>query len=160
GNLTWQEIRAVLDDELQHLPEAYRAPLVLCYLAGKTLDEAAEQLGWTTGSVKGRLERGRRMLRDRLTRRGLTFPAALMALGLAQAADAAIRPDLLASTVKAAVGLASGAGASELPARVVELVNFGVSATAMSARGVLALCVSAFVVVGLSVGFFFLSGSE
>lgn len=160
GDLTWQEIRAVLDDELQHLPEAYRAPLVLCYLAGKTLDEAAEQLGWTTGSVKGRLERGRRMLRERLGRRGLTFPAALMALGLAQATDAAICPDLVAVIVKGAVGLALGAEVPEVPAKVMELVKFGVSAASMNARGVLAICFSAIAAVGLCVGLFLTSGSE
>ena len=36
---------------------------------GKSRDEAAEQLGWSSGVVKGALERGRSRLRARLTRR-------------------------------------------------------------------------------------------
>src|SRR5262249_54482820 len=59
------------------LPARYRAPLVLCYLEGRTRDETAGLLGWSAGSVKGRLERGRELLRQRLLRRGLTLGAAL-----------------------------------------------------------------------------------
>ena len=58
--LSWSEVRSALDDELQQLPEKYRAPLVLCCLSGKTRDEAAEELGWTLNVLKGRLERVQR----------------------------------------------------------------------------------------------------
>src|SRR5262249_47625837 len=47
--VSWREVRDVLDGELGGLPERYRAPLVLCYLEGKTQDEAAKLLGWTPG---------------------------------------------------------------------------------------------------------------
>jgi RNA polymerase sigma-70 factor (ECF subfamily) len=75
-----RELRRVLDDELHHLPEKYRAPLVLCYLEGKTNEEAARQLGWPTGSMSRRLERGRALLRLRLLRRGLSLGTALLGL--------------------------------------------------------------------------------
>ena len=67
----WREICTVLDEEVQGLSERYRAPLVLCYLEGRTRDEAAHQLGWSLRTLQRRLERGREILRTRLIRRGL-----------------------------------------------------------------------------------------
>ena len=60
------ELLLILDEELAGC-RAHIAPLVLCYLEGRTQDEAARQLGWTLGSFRGRLKRGRARLRDRLS---------------------------------------------------------------------------------------------
>jgi RNA polymerase sigma factor (sigma-70 family) len=83
-----RELLAIFDEEVQQLPECYRLPLILCALEGCTQDEAARRLGWTPGSVKGRLERGRALLHQRLARRGLMLPAALAALGVAAVGSA------------------------------------------------------------------------
>jgi uncharacterized protein (TIGR03067 family) len=75
---TWREVQAVLDEELARLPEVYRLPLVLCYLEDRTQAEAARLLGWTPGVFRGRLDRGRLRLRDRLARRGVGLSALLV----------------------------------------------------------------------------------
>src|SRR5262249_52209688 len=49
---SWREATGILDDELRRLPENYRLPLVLCYLEGRTRDEAAAQLGGAPGQLK------------------------------------------------------------------------------------------------------------
>src|SRR5262249_5482678 len=57
ADLVWRELRPVLDEELGYLPEKYRAPMVLCYLEGKTNREAAQQLGWPRWTLATRLSR-------------------------------------------------------------------------------------------------------
>jgi NAD(P)-dependent dehydrogenase (short-subunit alcohol dehydrogenase family) len=93
-----------LDEELARLPERLQAPLVLCYLEGKTRDEAARELGWTVGQLRGRLERGRDLLRSRLTRRGLALSAALLGAALTHDASAALPATLIGAAVKVAAG--------------------------------------------------------
>ena len=75
-----RELLRGVDEEVRRLPEAQRLPLILCCLEGLSQEEAARRLGWTPGSVKGRLERGRARLHARLARRGLPLAAALAAV--------------------------------------------------------------------------------
>jgi RNA polymerase sigma factor (sigma-70 family) len=98
------ELRTALDEEIERLPGKYRTPLVLCYLAEKTHEQAARELGWPKSSVTARLAKARQLLQQRLMRRGFTAPAGLLAVFLTErSANAAVPSLLTLSTVKRAV---------------------------------------------------------
>jgi RNA polymerase sigma factor (sigma-70 family) len=100
----WAELRPLFDEELNHLPHKYRAPLVLCFLEGKTHLQAARELGWSSGSMSRRIDRGRELLRQRLTKRGVALPAVLLCTLLTERARASIVTySLEQSTVRAAI---------------------------------------------------------
>jgi RNA polymerase sigma-70 factor (ECF subfamily) len=105
----WSDLRPVLDEELNQLPVKYRAPLVLCYLEGKTQGQAARELGWPTGSMSRRLNRARDLLQERLARRGLALSTGFLFILIAKNAGAAIvSPTLASITAKSAFAFAAG----------------------------------------------------
>jgi RNA polymerase sigma factor (sigma-70 family) len=77
-DFSWREVQQILHAELSRFAERYRGPLVLCYLEGKTQDQAARTLGVSKATLKSDLERGRALLRLRLLRRGVG-PAVVLA---------------------------------------------------------------------------------
>jgi RNA polymerase sigma factor (sigma-70 family) len=96
------ELRPVLHEEVNRLPDKYRLPVILSYLEGRSNEEVAALLGWPLGTVKGRLFRARDLLRSRLTRRGVALSAAflLMALSQRDGSAAEIEKSLLEETMR------------------------------------------------------------
>ena len=98
------DLGSVLHQEIEKLPERYRAPLVLCDLEGRSLQQAARHLGWPLGTVKSRQARGRERLRDRLRRLGLAPNACLLGSGpLFTGPDPVVSPALVESTTRSAL---------------------------------------------------------
>jgi RNA polymerase sigma factor (sigma-70 family) len=123
------ELAPILDEELGRLPSKYRAPVVLCFLQGLTHEEAARQLRWPIGSVKGRLARARELLRGRLIRRGLLPSAGLLAATLGRNASAAVPESLRQATVQAALQISAGrATAGVVSVSVVRMMEGVLSA--------------------------------
>ncbi|HZU34257.1 MAG TPA: sigma-70 family RNA polymerase sigma factor, partial [Gemmataceae bacterium] len=121
---TWREVSQLLDEELRQLAEAYRAPLVLCYLEGQTRERAAIQLGWSLRTVERRLERGRALLRGRLERRGLGLSAVLLAGGLMPRTTAS-------ANCLVPVARMACAGGTGISARVLSLADIAVKGMAV-----------------------------
>jgi RNA polymerase sigma factor (sigma-70 family) len=131
GEATWREVRRVVDEELQRLPQAARSALVLCYLEGKTQEEAAHLLGWSKCTLRRRLDQGRELLRRRLVARGLAPMAALTASLFAEKAASAMPATLVRATVREALA----GGVSPTIAALVEAgvapISFGKAVVAM-----------------------------
>jgi RNA polymerase sigma factor (sigma-70 family) len=108
-DVTLKEAISVLDAELSRLPDKWRLPLVLCYLEGRTQDEAAKRLMWSKSTLRSRLQEARDVLARRLTARGITLPAALSAVLLSECVASAMpAPGLVARAVEAAADIAAG----------------------------------------------------
>jgi RNA polymerase sigma factor (sigma-70 family) len=140
-----RELLAILDEELSRLAEKHRAAIVLCDLEGLTYEAAARNLNCPLGTLKTRLTVGRKRLRERLIRPGITPAAAAIALSLAvDSASASVPTKLSAATVAAAlrsiVACASAGGAA------------ATSVSALTAGALKAMWLSRIKVVGV-VGF-------
>ncbi len=109
SDIVWQDLRPVLDEEVQRLPAKYRAAFVLCYLEGRTNEEAARQIGCPKGTVLSRLAWARQWLRRRLERRGVTLAVGGAGALLEQwAPPAAVSARLVGTTMRTVFAQAAG----------------------------------------------------
>jgi RNA polymerase sigma factor (sigma-70 family) len=117
------DLGGVLHEEVNRLPERFRAPVVLCYLEGLTHEQAAERLRCPVGTVRSRLSTGRERLRARLERRGFASSDGVMASALGSAATTGpVSAAMAESAVR--MGLSSTAGGA-VSATIVALAERG-----------------------------------
>jgi RNA polymerase sigma factor (sigma-70 family) len=109
-----RERAEALHREIDRLPGTFRAPVLLCYFEGLTLDEAAQRLRWPVGTLRSRMARARDRLRRELDRRGFALSAAAIGatLGPTRSARAVVSPLLRDSTTRAAIAFAARHAAS------------------------------------------------
>jgi RNA polymerase sigma-70 factor (ECF subfamily) len=151
----WRDLRPVLDEEVNRLPEKYRAPVVLCYLGGRSYADAARELGCSKGTIALRLEKARDRLRRRLTRHGIVLSVGVFAALFAGRRVLAPLPAALAeATSRAASRWATGgrAAAGAVPASAASLAEAAVSALAWAKVKVAVAAVLAAGIVGGTAG--------
>jgi len=154
-DLTWKELRAALDAELARLPEKWRLPLVLCYLEGRTQDEAAAELGYSGNTLRRRLEAARAALGRRLRSRGFGSSALAAVLVSDCVSGGVASPAAASATLENMTRLATGrATVSDVPPKIAVLTEgvvkvmswnkFKAAAVVLLAVGVLGAVGSAF----------------
>jgi RNA polymerase sigma factor (sigma-70 family) len=154
---TSDELTAAIHEELDRIPERYRAVIVLCCLEGLTHVQAARQLGWPLGTVQSRLARGRQRLRARLARRGLDPSAAVGLLPpLSEGARVMLPPSLAASTVRVALTLrgTQALATGIVPVAVINLAKGAMSTmfvSKLTTIGTAALVAAGFIAAGAAV---------
>ncbi len=103
------ELRCVIDEELAKLPDKYRSVVVLCELEGMPRRAAAEQIGIPEGTLSSRLAHARKVLAERLARRGVTACATSIGVAIGRDASAMTVPFTLTNaTILAAVRFIPG----------------------------------------------------
>jgi thiol-disulfide isomerase/thioredoxin len=133
----------LLHNEVDHLPERLRAPLVLCYLEGLTYGAAAHQLGLSDGTLRGRLAQARERLRRRLTWRGVNTPAVLLTAGVSSQPHLPVPASLVHSTIRIALGSTSANAAAVLARGVLNTMLISQLRVAGALAFVASLCLAA-----------------
>ncbi len=140
------DLRSILHDEIDRLPESQRLPVVLCDLEGLSYGQAAARLRWTVPTLRCRLAKGRQRLKGRLTRRGFATPDLGVVL-IAKGGSAAVPPALIRATILAVTGGPASVGAAFLTKAILRgmlmtKIKFAATATlaalALASAGVIA----------------------
>lgn len=110
---SWSDLQPVIDAELARLPDKLRLPVVLCDLEGRPQRSVAKHLGIAPATLAARVAAARRLLAERLGKRGISLSGGALAVVLGERAAAAhVAPVLAESAVRAAEAVASGGAAA------------------------------------------------
>ena len=113
--LARSEHAELLHAEIERLPQAFRLPVVLCYLEGLTIHEAAKRLRCSHGTVRSRMARARQKLKRALIRCGIVMPATAITAALStRTAPAAVSASLCDATTRHALSFVAGQSAGPI----------------------------------------------
>ncbi len=76
--VSWEHVGPELNAAIASLPRRQRDAIVLRYLEGRTENEVAAEVGCSRSTVATQLSRAVHRLREKLRRRGVTVPAAVL----------------------------------------------------------------------------------
>lgn len=116
AEVSWRELRGLLDEELNRLPMILRAPLILCHLENQTRDEAARSLGWSLRTLDRRLAKGRELLKGRLVRRGVGALGLGLAVFESDSLTASVSPRLLSLACQSRTAVSPAVRSLVIPA--------------------------------------------
>lgn len=136
----WDDLRELLDAELDHLPEKYRLPLILRYLEGHEVREVADLIGLNASTVRTRLSRALAMLRTRLSKRGVVIGSSTLIVTLDSAARSSHVSDQFIAATSSIPKAALSPNVVLLANGAIQVMTYKTIATAVCV--VLALVVS------------------
>ena len=111
----WHDVQPILDEEIARLPEKLRVPVVLCDLEGRTQRAVARELKIPPATLANRLASARRLLAERLNKRGIFLSGGALAAAIAANVAQASAPALLvSSTARAGNAIVHGKGLAGL----------------------------------------------
>ncbi len=134
-DLVRDETRAAVEEEVAALPDRLRAPVVLCYLEGRSNSEAAAILGCPRGTIDSRLAAARKKLHQRLLSRGVALSGTIALESLWQGeGNAGVLPGLTSRTLQAVSQFARTGNAAGAVAHHVLTIVAGVANTMSTNR--------------------------
>ncbi|MBC8108510.1 MAG: sigma-70 family RNA polymerase sigma factor [Anaerolineae bacterium] len=102
------DYKTVLHDEINRLPARYRLPLVMHYFGGLPPEQTALELNCKPKTLAVRLHRGRKMLQQSLTRRGIFVGGEMLGIASPLFMYHMMGGHLAHSTAHAAAGITAG----------------------------------------------------
>ena len=110
------ELSHIIDEEMARLPTKLHAALVLCDLQGLSQSQAGRQLGVPSSTVNDRVVKARKLMRQRLVKRGVTLTVSGIGVEMAASSDtaSAVTKALVADTTTKSTLFAAGRSAAEI----------------------------------------------